>query len=307
MKRALLMNLFALYAAGCGSIAHDALDEYESCQPGTETGETCSCKDGSEGVEICAEGAGLLVCDCSGLIYPDRLASGSSGDSGTANSGDEPGGGDQSGGSGDGSGGDESGSGGATAGGQNSPCSTDDDCEAGLGCYSGGYCSALCTSDDDCAGLTGGDHSCSTGSGVCRVADCVDDGDCPDELACSGAGTGTARCNLPADEGNAFDPTTIFGGAGGGNGTTTSGGGAQNDPCTTNEECGAGLVCYTFGGHCSASCASDADCASIPGASFTCYTDFGDPVCRVECTLDFQCPDGLSCVDTGFGTRCGYN
>jgi hypothetical protein len=127
-------------------------------------------------------------------------------------------------------------------------------------------------------------------------------------------------------------------GRGGAGGTTagplagTSGpatGGAQLARCSSDNDCTGGLECYTFGRYCSRSCATNTDCGSIGGITYTCYVppSFGmggggmtggstggaNGLCRIECTgaSDTSCPQGLMCIDVGGGMmgptyRCAY-
>jgi hypothetical protein len=168
---------------------------------------------------------------------------------------------------------------------QNDPCQPDG-CADGLACYGASFCSKECASDGDCAGIAGGTHTCSSGAGggsarVCRVAGCVDDGDCPAGLSCTTVAAGQTRCVLVPPRGDSV----------------------QNDPCAASVECAVGLGCYA-GLYCSKQCMSNTDCADLTGANFTCSSG-ANPTCRVMCSKDADCQADFVCADIGTtGNRC---
>jgi hypothetical protein len=120
--------------------------------------------------------------------------------------------------------------------------------------------------------------------------------------------------------------------------TGTATAGAQLARCSSDDDCTGGLECYTFGRYCSRSCATNTDCGSIGGITYTCYvpptfgmgmmqpggggaggsgtgtTGGARGTCRIECTgaSDTSCPQGLMCIDVGGGGmmgptyRCAY-
>ena len=116
-------------------------------------------------------------------------------------------------------------------------------------------------------------------------------------------------------------------------------------PCQSDDDCSEGYLCYEFGGYCGSACTEDEDCSEL-GENFSCSgagfvappgNPAGNPggpgggprggrpfmdagmeeqsptgVCRASCDADEEmdeqgCPQGMACVDRGFGSdRCAY-
>jgi hypothetical protein len=78
------------------------------------------------------------------------------------------------------------------------------------------------------------------------------------------------------------------------------------EPCETEADCRAGLVCYGSGyGYCAQPCDESAECADVDGVDFTCSSN--DSACRVDCSANGTggvCPQGLTCVEFGDDGRC---
>ena len=147
-------------------------------------------------------------------------------------------------------------------------CTSVTDCVAGLTeCNDdpGGQCTKPCTADAEC----GAAAICETGGGNC-YAKCTTNADCTrDGYACVGGEPGHQFC----------DPKHEVG-----------------DSCTTAADCATGLsICNGDpGGQCTQDCATDQDCAAVPGGA-VCETGGGH--CYKACATKADCPrDGYDCV-----------
>lgn len=319
--------VLALGLVACGSS-----DKKEPCPEGFVAGQTvaCMCEDMSQGIHTCQPDGNLDDCACApgGGAGGTTGATGATGGAGgTTNTSTGATGGVGGAGSG-GAGGtgtepadggtmpdvDAGGGGGTGAvdlpmdGNQGAICVDGTDCNQGLDCYAAGpgqgYCTATCTTDDECTGLSGAEYTCSTNDQVCRVI-CQDENDtasCPENMVCvdtGGGGGGSFRCKYPE--------------------ASATGAGEPWSSCASAMDCADGMACAGVAlagtGYCAAACMQNDECPAAPDSSSitaTCVPSGfmgggGGGVCALECfgAMD-GCPDGMTCINSGFSYRCGY-
>ena len=78
--------------------------------------------------------------------------------------------------------------------------------------------------------------------------------------------------------------------------------GKYNEECVVLEDCAAEFVCIQK--RCTIKCSGDADCKAFDSKG-TCGSGTG--YCGSSCEITADCPPGLECVNTQFGTpTCGF-
>ena len=165
------------------------------------------------------------------------------------------------------------------------PCTSDDDCEAGTLCLDGECQPApSCTEDGDCAG----GRVCL--EGYCAQAECNEDADCAADQPCEEHRRGDApgcRCSPDADwppDEYCEDECTCQP--------------RQDVPCVQDDECADGELCIDDKCQLAPSCSQDADCPED--------TVCEDGSCARPCATDEDCgnPQLVACIDGHCVDRC---
>jgi MYXO-CTERM domain-containing protein len=205
-----------------------------------------------------------------------------------------------------------------TSGNMCDPCSSPDDCSAGL-CLSGfvdggSYCGVNCTTDADCGAgntcyaVTGGPSQCAPTDGDCSggSSGCTTDSECPSGYHCEAPtcvrNEPVPDCTVDTDCGTGRH---CEGGTCIDNPPTARGFG---EPCTSDTQCGSGLC---LGGICTQSCDPSRPFGSCPGGYYCDDVSCGEGRCRAGnpgvgeqfalCGSDAECQSGFCDLSRGAG------
>lgn len=145
--------------------------------------------------------------------------------------------------------------------------------------------------------------------------DCGDDGAAASggRAGMSGSGGGAGQAGEGGTGGGAGQA-----GEGGTGGTAGEAGAAGEDggtvadpsygPCDTNGQCGDGLECVTAtlnrGAFCATSCRQASDCPQPSTGNATATCDARTQTCRLDCSMNATCPDGMTCVGMITNSTC---